>query len=404
MMKFNLIKNLMLLSMLSAALSTTGCNAYQTNSGIPFESSHIEANTLIMNMVKNSARSQTENSPEVILSDSDEYNLTVDYIDVGQGDAELLRSNGKSMLIDTGTPESGTAIRLFLKKHNVDKLDYLVLTHPDADHIGGAASVITNVTIGTVLMPDCAKDNKTYDGVIDALSYKSITPHIPDSGEAFSFGSCDVKILGPARRYDDANNNSISLKVTCGDTGFIFIGDAEEEELADITAMFGNELDSDVYKVGHHGSYNSSTQEFLEKVTPKYSVISCEEGNSYGHPHSETLTRLRSLHSHVLRTDLQGTITISSDGKTISCDPYPCDDFTPGENTQSSLTTMIETYEEPINIEPDSKYVKNTNSMKFHRATCESVGEMSEKNKEFTNESREEIIKEGYTPCKACRP
>lgn len=338
--------------------------------------------------------------------------LTVDFIDIGQGDAELLRSQGHAMLIDTGTPDSGTAVRLFLKKQGVGKLDYLVLTHPDADHIGGAASVITNVPVDTVWMPDYKKENKVYDGVINALKYKSIQAVCPSAGQEVSLGSCLVKVLGPINRYEDPNNNSIVLQVTCGNNKFMFVGDAQEEELADVTARFGKSLDSDVYKVGHHGSHNSSSKEFLDVVSPKYSVISCAEGNSYGHPHAETMIRLMKEGSHIFRTDKQGTITIRSDGRNISYDMAPCDDFTPGEmkmkprdvagaGTGAQDETLTATQEsETVSY----KYVKNTSSHKFHLSGCDSVKDMKEKNKECSNQSREEIIAEGYKPCQRCTP
>ncbi len=331
--------------------------------------------------------------------------LTVDYIDVGQGDAELLRSSGETMLIDTGTPESGTAIRLFLKKHGVEKLDYLVLTHPDADHIGGAASVITNVPIDHVLMPEYKKDNRTYEGVIDALNYKYLKPEIPVAGDVFTLGSCEVKILGPINHYDDPNNNSIVMKVTCGQNKFMFVGDAEEEELNDITAKFGDELDSDVYKVGHHGSHNSSSEGFIRRVTPLYSVVSCGEGNSYGHPHAEALIRLRQASSNLFRTDKQGLITISSDGTNIICDPSPCNDWTPGENTGNSQPlTKNESNDVVAESGTTGQYVLNTNTKKFHINTCSSVKDMAEKNKKLSNQTKEEIISAGYKPCKKCNP
>ena len=339
---------------------------------------------------------------------SEAAELTVDYIDVGQGDAELLRSEGHAMLIDTGTPESGTAIRLFLKKQGVDKLDYLVLTHPDADHIGGAASVITNVPIDHVLMPDFQKDNKTYNGVMDAIDYKYLKAEIPAAGDTFTLGSCDVKVLGPVRKYDDPNNSSIVLKVTCGGNKFLFTGDAEEEALNDIMSKFGNDLDSDVYKAGHHGSHNASTDGFIKKVSPEYSVISCGEGNSYGHPHAEPLIRLRQAGSHLFRTDVQGTITIKSDGKNITFDPSPCDDWTPGENKNNSQGTVAKdataTSSDTGNGTAAGAYVLNTNTKKFHFPTCDSVNKMSEKNKKVSNQSRDEIISSGYKPCKNCNP
>lgn len=333
--------------------------------------------------------------------------LVVDFFDVGQGDAELLRSGGAVMLIDSGTPESGTAIRLFLKKQGVEKLDYLVLTHPDADHIGGTASVITNVPVGQVLMPDYTMDNEIYQGVINALNYRNLKARAPQPGETLKLGDCTVKVLGPINHYDDPNNNSIILKATCGNTSFMFVGDAEEPELHDVTLRYGRELDSDVYKVGHHGSYNSSSEEFLNMVSPEYAVISCADGNDYGHPHAESLRRLMNVGVHLFRTDKQGTITIRSDGETLSFETAPCDDFTPGEpvlNSQSVTNAAVAGTVPETTGDENYKYVKNTNTLRFHLPQCDSVKDMKEKNKEYSNQTREEIIAEGYKPCDRCRP
>ena len=342
----------------------------------------------------------------------DSAELTVDFIDVGQGDASLLRSGGQAMIIDTGTPESGTAIRLFLNKQGIEKLDYLVLTHPDADHIGGAASVITNVPVDKVLMPDYTKDNEIYLGVMDALDYKYLKPRAPVPDETLALGSCTVKVLGPINSYEDPNNNSIILRVTCGDTSFMFVGDAEENELNDVACRYGDELDSDVYKVGHHGSFNSSSEEFLKYVTPEYSVISCADRNDYGHPHAETLARLKAAGTHLFRTDKQRTITIRSDGRHISYDQAPCDDFTPGvmilkpQNvTGTGAGVTNETLAATQVPEASTyKYVKNTSSHRFHLPGCDSVKDMKEKNKEYSDLSRDEIIAEGYKPCQRCMP
>lgn len=400
------LKTAILTSLLSLSI-LTGCS-HQLTTALAQNNTSVNTTYDISSFLPEDTTVVENTVDEIPITESDQQasaNLTVNYIDIGQGDAELLTSDGHSMLIDTGTPESGTKIRLFLQKQGVQKLDYLVLTHPDSDHIGGAASVITNVPIDTVMMPDYQKDNKYYRSVIDALNYKYINPTIPVAGQTFTLGSCDVKVLGPTRKYDDPNNNSIVLKVTCGNTSFMFVGDAKEEELYDITNHYGAELDSDVYKVGHHGSHNSSSESFLRYVTPAYSVVSCAEGNSYGHPHAESLIRLRSIGSHLFRTDKQGTITIKSDGTNITYDPSPCDDWTPGENTQNSQGSAYSAQDTTsATAIASNQYILNTNTKKFHRPDCASVADIKEKNKKVSNQSRDEIINSGFKPCKRCNP
>lgn len=248
--------------------------------------------------------------------------LEVHFIDVGQGDATLIKAGEHSMLIDAGDFRAGTAVQLYLKKQGVDKLDYLVLTHTDADHIGGADVIITKFDIDTIFLGDYQKDTKAYRELMDALEYRNQSYSVPAVGTTWQLGDAAFTIVAPNQTYENPNDSSLALLLQNGAHTFLFTGDCEEAAERDILAN-GLSVDCDVYQVGHHGSYTSSTKEFLNAITPEYAVISCAKENPYGYPHASVLKRLRSIGTTVLRTDEQGSIVAYSDGNTLtwSCEP-----------------------------------------------------------------------------------
>ena len=181
---------------------------------------------------------------------------------------------------------------------------------------------IYNFDCGTILMPDESKDTKTYDDVIQTIENKNYKITLPKVGETYSLGEAEFTIIAPNRDYDDANDESIGLLLTYGETSFLFTGDAEEEAETDILNN-GIDIHADVYKAGHHGSRTSSGEEFLAKIEPKAVVISCGENNSYGHPHADILNYCLTNKIPLYRTDMQGTIVAKSDGKTITWNMSP---------------------------------------------------------------------------------
>ena len=218
--------------------------------------------------------------------------MEVHFMDVGQGDATLVTCGGHAMLIDAGDDSKGTAIQNYLQKQKITKLDYLVLTHPDADHIGGAPVIITKFDIGKVFVSNFEKDNKTYQKLIQSLDDKRMKPLTPAVNSKYTLGTADITILAPGKTYDNPNDASIALLLKNGTRSFLFTGDAGEDAETDILET-GIDISADVYKVGHHGSKYSTSKDFFEAVDPFYAVISCGEGNSYGHPHAETLHKRR---------------------------------------------------------------------------------------------------------------
>lgn len=258
--------------------------------------------------------------------------MEVHFLDVGQNDATLILSDDAAMLIDCGGDSQGTKIQNYLQKQGVTKLDYLVLTHPDSDHIGGAPVIIEKFDVDTVFMSDFEKDNKTYRKLIQALDDKNVFWSVPEVGSAWQLGQAQFTILAPNRFYDDPNNASVALVVDNGENSFLFTGDAESEAEMDILEN-GLDVRADVYQAGHHGSRSSSDAAFLDAVNAEAVVISCGEGNSYGHPHAAALNEFRARGMKVYRTDEQGTIVAVSDGRGITWNTAPSETWKAGEPT-----------------------------------------------------------------------
>ena len=245
-------------------------------------------------------------------------NLKVHYIDVGESDSVLIEENGHFMLIDAGDVDDIGTVLDYLKKQKISQLDYLVLTHPHADHIGSAASVIEKYQVNRIIMPDKSHTTNVYKKTIKAISKKKIPVTRPKVGETFSIGEAVIEILAPNHyNYgDNINNYSIALKIINGKNKFLFIGDCEKEAIADILVN-GMNLEADVYMCGHHGSGTSTTKTLLEKVNPQYAVISVGK-NSYGHPNKSVINMLKSRKIKIYRTDKKGTIVFFSDGNEIT--------------------------------------------------------------------------------------
>lgn len=340
--------------------------------------------------------------------------LRVYFLDVGQGDCTILTQGDSAMLIDAGDNDKGTAVQSYLEYLGIEELDYAVLTHPDADHIGGADVVLYKFDCDAILMPDAQTDTRTYDDVIQAMNAKGESAVHPAPGDVYEFGDARFTILAPVDDYDDNNNNSIVLRLDHGDNSFLFTGDAENQAEEDILSTQAD-VDADVLKVGHHGSSTSTSDAFLAAVSPDYAVISCGEDNKYGHPHAETLNRLRKNGITVYRTDEQGTIVAESDGQDITWSSAPSDSWQSGEPSgggqavsdgasSGSQTSSGGSDTAAPPAQAGDVYILNTNTMKFHKPDCSSAGDISEQNRETSGKSREELIAEGYDPCGRCNP
>ncbi|MBC8059384.1 MAG: MBL fold metallo-hydrolase [Clostridiaceae bacterium] len=266
--------------------------------------------------------------------------LKVHYIDVGQGDSILIQQGSENMLIDTGTNSSAKSLINYLEAQNIKKIDVLVLTHPHEDHIGGADVVIKEFDIGAIYMPKITSTTETFKDVISAISSKGLKIISPKPGDIIKLGDAVSTILGPISSNDkDLNTYSIVLKLAFGNNKFLFTGDAEASTEKDMINK-GYDLSADILKVGHHGSDTSTSQGFLDKVNPKYAIISVGKENNYGHPHLLTMDKLKIKNIPVYRTDEKGTILVTSDGNNITFN----------SKVESSTQTPVPQTEENVNV------------------------------------------------------
>lgn len=351
---------------------------------------------------------------ETITSGQDPVSSTfwVKFLDVGQADAALVQCDGHYMLIDGGNKADSSLIYSVLKSNEAKTLDLIVCTHPHEDHVGGLAGALNYAASDITLCPRTSYDSK---GFKDFKKYADLNGNgitIPNVGDTYTLGSASVKILA-VNSASDINNSSIVLRITYGDTSFLFAGDAEREaEQVILHSDYAAELNSTVLKVGHHGSTDAATYPFLREVMPQIAIISVGDGNSYGHPTDNTLSRLRDVGAKVYRTDMQGDILCISDGKQVTVTV---------EKNQDADTLIApvlhfqdiheEKTSEPIvrEIVPPTKaeghdYVLNTNTHKFHNPECKSVKAMKDKNRLDYHGTRDSVIRQGYEPCKNCNP
>ncbi|WP_342544290.1 MBL fold metallo-hydrolase [Lysinibacillus sp. FSL W7-1291] len=264
------------------------------------------------------------------------HDMRVHFIDVGQGDSILIESpNGKTMLVDGGVKGAGQQIVSYLKELGVSKLDVVVATHPDADHIGGLIPVLNSLTIEQFYDSGKVHTSQTFEEMLTLIDEKNIPYYVPKTGETIEFDKdVTVKVLNANEQASDNNDASIVLKMTYGNVSFLLTGDAgvalEKEMLQyDVTAT--------VLKAGHHGSNTSSSQEFIRAVKPEVTILSYGEDNKYGHPHAEVVDRLQAIGSKIYATADLGTITVSTDGVNYT--------------VNGKETSKVETSKKPTEIE-----------------------------------------------------
>lgn len=243
--------------------------------------------------------------------------LEITYIDIGQGNAVLVKSKNENLLIDGGNRANSRYYYNYIKNKNLKKIDYMIASHYDEDHIAGLISILENYKVLNVLSPAYKKDTKIYKSFKKSLSNSNANIINPIQGDGFNLGDAKVKILWP-KVYKDGvdNDNSIVVKITYGNMKFLFPADASKD-VEDQLIYSGYNLKSDVLMVGHHGSKYSTSKEFLKEVRPKLAIISVGKNNRYKHPSKEVIKLLNSENIKILRTDIDGNITIKCDGNKI---------------------------------------------------------------------------------------
>ncbi len=344
------------------------------------------------------AQPQPTNTPAVTSMSTDlpsENDLKVHFINVGQGDSSFIEfPDGSTMLIDAGEREYGSVVLSYIRSLGYDHIDYLVATHPHSDHIGGMHEVVEGTNIGAVYMPRAQSNTATFEKLLTAIKSKGLKIGQAKAGVSIKkTDNVSVDILSPVSdQYDNLNNWSAVIMITYGKTKYLFMGDAErevEKQLYDCRA--------DVVKVGHHGSSTSSSPDFIARTDAKYAVVSVGEGNSYGHPHKETLTAWQNAGATVLRTDQLGTIVIGSNGTLVTA---------LGGGGVISSDAVTSSKDEPDNQSSKAqyKYVLNISSKKIHLPSCSAVTDMNAENRQYTSKTLNELLAEGYSACGNCKP
>ncbi|EGT3617385.1 MBL fold metallo-hydrolase [Clostridium perfringens] len=245
--------------------------------------------------------------------------MSVTYLNVGQGDSELIQVNGKNMLIDAGTNAGAQDLVKDLKNRGINTIDIAIATHPHEDHIGGMDEVLENFDVKSFYAPKVAHTTKTYENMLKAVKNEGLKIKQIKEGTDIDLGKdTKVQVYSPVKTdYEELNNYSPVMKISYGKNSFMFTGDAEtlvEQEVLNEH----KDLKADVLKLGHHGSHSSTSEPFLKAVNPSIAIVSCGKDNKYGHPHKETMSSLKKAGVTVYETFRDGDITITSNGEKLN--------------------------------------------------------------------------------------
>ena len=340
-------------------------------------------------VLKNSTSKNQESNSNVQTKGGKD--LEVHFIDVGQGSSTLIESDGCYMLVDGGDSKYTSKVVSYLNDQSVDKLDYIIATHYDADHLNGVVAALSNYDAGVVIAPDYKADSKVYKSFTSLLKEKKIKITYPETGTKYKIGGAEFTILAPNdTHYDDANDYSVAIKLVNGNNSFILTGDAEIESEYEMLET-GIDLSCDVYLAGHHGSRYSSSQAFLQALEPDSVVISVGKDNRYGHPSDETMARLDAAGCDIYRTDKLGDIIATSNGKKITFNVNKSSGSSEKKNNSSGGK----------DTKTKGAYIGNVNSKKFHEKDCGSVPD--EENRVYFN-TADDAEDAGYNPCGNCNP
>lgn len=246
-------------------------------------------------------------------------NIKIEVLDIGQGDASLIYTKDEIIMIDTGDVDERDQLIKLLKERDISTIDKLIITHPHADHVGGAYAVFKNFKVKEVYDNGDTTTSKTYQTYLKNIKEQNIPYHQLKAGDNVDFGGgVSFKVFSPTEKMlkndDDLNNNSLVGQLCYNDFTMLFTGDSEREAEQTMVKTYGNELQSDVLKSPHHGSRTSSSDDYLKTVKANDVIISLAANNEYGHPHKQTMERYKKYNMNVYRTDKDGTVTILTDG------------------------------------------------------------------------------------------
>lgn len=303
----------------------------------------------------------------------------VHFLDVGQADSILIQVGEEAMLVDAGKNEDGEAVVSYIKNQGVERLSYVIGTHPHEDHIGGLDTVIENLEVEEVILPEKIHTTKTFEDVLNAVDSKGLGITLAKPGDVYKLGEAEFTVVAPNADYgNNLNSWSVGIRFVYGNNSFLMTGDAERDAEQDMLDT-GLELQADVWKASHHGSVTSNSREIMDVMQPTWAVISSGVGNSYGHPHREVLEDFKRRGITVFRTDEQGTIVATSDGTNITWNVEPA---AVGQGPANGK--MI------VHVTKSGK--------RYHLEGCDGL-----RNSDIEM-TLEEAKERGFTPCKGCNP
>lgn len=334
--------------------------------------------------------------------------MTVHFLDVGQGLSILVQSNGENLVYDGGDRGESSFVVSYLQQQGVTDIKYLISSHYDEDHVAGLVGCVNTFNVENVIGADYVQDTKIYQSFIDGVAEKGVEIQHPAVGTEYQFGTGKFTILSPASIGSNDNDNSVAIKLTNGENSFIFTGDAESGSEAAMCSS-GIDLSCDVLVPGHHGSATATSNDFLMKAVPEFAVISCGTDNQYGHPDKDTMDKLQSMDIQVYRTDKQGTVIATSTGTEISWNQEPSNDYSPGDsNDTGTQPQAVEeqpvadpTPEPELTEEPEtvggSVWISETGSKYHNKPDC---GRMNpDKARQITESEAQNM---GLDACENC--
>lgn len=313
--------------------------------------------------------------------------VRVTVLDVGQGDSIFIElPDNRCMLIDSGESEYGDTVADYISSAGYKKIDYLVATHPHADHIGGMKKAVNSFDIGKIYMPRASADTKTFEKLLKAIDDKGLKINTAKAGVSIlAEDNLSIDIIAPnSDSYEELNNYSAVIKLTYGKVKFLFMGDAEKESEGEITA----DVSADFVKVGHHGSKTSSGEEFVSRVGARVAAVSVAEENDYNLPNEATLSRWRQSGAEVMMTKDKGSIVAETDGESLTVN---------GQGIALSGSPAASQAQ-------SSRLIINKSTKKIHTLQCPLAKDISEKNKDYTTLTVTRLKEQGYTACKSCNP
>lgn len=286
---------------------------------------------ILLSLMPDSLRSE-ENMPQsnnkTELSVEQEMNVL--FLDVGQGLSILVELGDEILMYDGGNRDTSSYVVSYLEEQGITEIDYLISSHYDADHVSGLIGCLYAFDVKNVIGSNYVHDSNLYTSFMEAVEQEGLTMQYPEVGTRYAFGKATITILSPEEIVGDSNSNSMAVKLSYGESDFLFMGDADyklEKEM--ITS--GINMDCEVLSLSHHGSASGTSEDFLIATTPEYAVISCGKDNGYGHPHEEVVGLLEDMEVDLYRNDMQGTVVVSTNGTKLTWSEAPCNDYSDGD-------------------------------------------------------------------------